>query len=173
MFSTTEQQKGFKKYLLVKNHLATSLWGLGRASLIFLQTSSTAQYIGERRHETVSKLAWELIISALQDCAERPTTPLILAVVWKLLVLMGGRDGCDHRGFADWHVIIFQCSLQSDSYGIETQLSNQAVNQLFYLWWPSRCAGKLLRTKMFTATIPDNSNQAWPETKADLVEQCL
>ena len=147
------------------------LAGTRRSLSYFSANSRIAQYVEERAHETVS--SQRVSHQCLQDCAERLATSLILAAVWKLWALTGGRDGCAHKGFADWHVIIFQCSLQSGVYGIETQLSNQTVNQLSYLWRPSRCAGKLLRTRMLTATIPDNSNQAWPETKADLMEQCL
>lgn len=51
MFSTIEQQKGFKKYMLIKNQITTSLWGLGGARLISLPTSSIAQFITESTHE--------------------------------------------------------------------------------------------------------------------------
>lgn len=98
-FSTIEQQKCFKKYMLIKNQITTSLRGLGGACLIFLPTSSIAQYVAERAHETVS--SQRVGHQCLQDCAERLTTFLILAAVWKLWALTGGRDGCAHKGFAD------------------------------------------------------------------------
>lgn len=37
-FSTIERQKCFKKYMLIKNQITTSLRGLGGACLIFLPT---------------------------------------------------------------------------------------------------------------------------------------